>query len=172
MLSKIPKSALKNDLNTTEEVADLCHNVAKWALQRKQTELAIEWLQRALKMLKMLDTHKSDFDCRRIHLAVLQTLGKSSPRSSGYLDLENEVMADLERNTEAFQSHAMETMEIIHKVGLVKTYLLETNLSYVKRYPREFPVLVLQLEAMLKQGQPNHQDFYEGESIPSYTTAL
>lgn len=122
MLSKIPESAIENDLYMAEEVADLCNNIAKWALQSNKTELAIEWLQRASKMLKILDTRKSDFDFRRIHLAVLQTLGKSYPGSPGCSDLENEVMADLGRNTEAFQSQAMETMKIIQKVELVNLF--------------------------------------------------
>ncbi|KAL1982148.1 hypothetical protein VTN96DRAFT_1683 [Rasamsonia emersonii] len=38
---------------------------------------------------------------------------------------------------------------------------METMKIIQKRYPKEFPILVLQLEAMLKQGQPNHQGFYE-----------
>ncbi|KAL1966112.1 hypothetical protein VTN77DRAFT_4860 [Rasamsonia byssochlamydoides] len=129
MLSKIPEVVIENDPDMAEEFADLCHNIAKWALQSDRTKLAMEWLQRLSKMIKILHQHhRSDLDCRRIHVAVLQTLVRAKPG----------------KTTEAFQSQAMETLKIIQK-----------------HYPREFPVLVLQLEVMLKQGRPNYKHFYE-----------
>jgi hypothetical protein len=77
MLSKIPEVLIETDQTIAQEFADLCHDVAKGALRSNQTELAIEWLQRTSKAMKVLHKHlKSDLDCRRIHLHVLQTLGR------------------------------------------------------------------------------------------------
>ncbi|KAL2008732.1 hypothetical protein VTN00DRAFT_6926 [Thermoascus crustaceus] len=47
LFSKIPRSAVKKDLNLAEQLADLCYDIGKWILSNRKADLAITWLERA-----------------------------------------------------------------------------------------------------------------------------